>query len=243
MLTLKEVLLTLREKQSYELNLKELVVLTKEQLGEMISADFEQALACLEDGALEAAFQAADPVTAAALADLKKQFLSPVDIIFHLQYILNPKLQFSYKDNVYRDIVTLGEKILNGKAEKEDIMNAMASGLVSHYLLVKGVDKEEQDIVDGVRYCEEYLKKDKEIAYMLLGYYLSGRKYYRYHGRKFLTITTFYDYLMAKQVFNRFAKEISGNVLFLTWLYYLGHEAIVEKWNELVTDLSAPVKY
>lgn len=243
MLTLKEVLLQLKEKRSYELNLKELIVLTKEQIGEMISADFTQALVCLEEGIMDAAFEAADPEMAATLYNLKKQILVPNNLIFHLQYILNPKLQFSYKDNVYRDIVTLGEKILNGKAEKEDMIEAMQNRLVSHYLIVKGFDKEDEVRLAGVKYCESYLEKDKEVAYVLLGYYLSGRKYYRFQGRKFLTVTTLYDYLMAKQVFGRFAKGISENMLFKAWLYYLGFDKVVEQWNQLLIELDEPVKY
>ena len=243
MLTLKEVLIELKEKKSYELNLKELIVLTKEQIGEMISADFDQALACLEDGTMEAAFEAADSEVAAALYQLKKDVGSPLNVVFHLQYILNPKLQFSYKDNVYRDIVTLGEKILNGKAEKEDIIEAMSSHLVSHYLKVKGLDKEDEARVNGVIYCENYLGYDKEVAYMLLGYYLCGRKFYRYQGRKFLTVATLYDYLMAKHTFGRFSKGIGENILFKAWLYYLGHNTIVEKWNDLVIELDEPVMY
>lgn len=243
MLTLKEVLTTLKEKKGYEVNLKGLVVLTREQIGEMISADFNQALVCYEEGILESAFEQADGEVFDAIANLKKQLLAPVDIIFHLQYILNPKLQFSYKENVYRDIVTLGEKILNSKADKTEILEAMASGLVSHYLKVKEMEKEDLKMVEGVKYCEAYLSKDREIAYTLLGYYLSGRKYYRYNGRKFLTVPPLYDYLMAAQCFGRFSKDIDTNVLFKAWLYYLGYDKIVEKWNELVVDLDAPVKY
>jgi hypothetical protein len=243
MLTLHEVLHLLREKKSYEIDLKELVVLTKEQLGEMISADFNQSIACLDDGSLELTFQEVDKEVADAIQQMRKQLFAPVTIIFHLQYLLNPKLQFSYKDNVYRDIVSMGEKILDGKVDKQEIIEAMESHLVSHYLAVKEMQKEDPKRVEGVLYSENYLSKDKEVAYMLLGYYLSGRKFYRFQGRKFLSVGTLYDYLMAKQCFNRFAKDIDTNMLFKAWLYYLGYDKIVEKWNELVVDLDAPVKY
>ena len=162
MLTLKEVLITLRDKKNYEVNLKGLVVLTREQIGEMMSADFNQAIGCLEEGIIESAFAQADTEVASSIAGLKRQLVAPVDIIFHLQYILNPKLQFSYKDNVYRDVVTMGEKILNDRTDKEDILEAMASGLVSHYLSVKEMEKEDPKMVEGVKYCENYISKNPE---------------------------------------------------------------------------------
>lgn len=243
MLTLKNVLTTLKEKKSYELNLTGLVVLTREQIGEMLSANYAQALECLEEGLILEAFEAADEPVAAEVRRLQNELERPEEVVFHLQYILNPKLQFSYKDIVYRDIVSLGNKILNDKADKEVLIDAMKSHLLTRYLVLKGFKEEDEERVKGVFFAETYLETHVDIAYLLLGYYLSGRKYYRYKRRKFLTVENLYDYIMAKQSFSNFSKGMGENYLFQAWLFYIGYKDAVEKWQHLVVELDAPVQY
>lgn len=230
MKTIREVLFELKEHGSYVINKEENIVITREQIGEMITSNYEEAAKCLEENIFMEAFVAADPQMVETLHTLEGKYESSEQILFHLQYQLNPALTFSYKDLIYRDVATLGEGILAGKAEKAVVLEAMGKKLFSYYAKFKNFDAVRSDIIERIEFAENYITKNPEIAYHLLGYYLSERKYYKYEGHKFLSIVAFYTYLSNKKKLVKFSATMTEDYLFIAWLFCLGNCETYEKW-------------
>lgn len=234
MKTIREILTQLKEKASYVIDREKNIALTREQIGETISADYEEAVICLEENLFMDAFVAADKEMAEVLQTLEGKFALSEQILYHLQYALNPNMPFSYKDIIYRDVSTMGNAILDGKAEKATIVEAMKNKLISLYAKLKTLDEVRTDIIEHIDFAENYLEKNADIAYYLLGYYLSDRKYYKYEGHKFLSVVTLYTYLTNKKKLIKFSNTMEKDLLFITWLYCLGNGQTYEKWaNEV----------
>lgn len=230
MKSIKEIFELLKETKHYLIDTENKVVLSREQIGEAISASYEEAVEVLESNLMMEAFQVADPEMAEKLHTIEGKYSKSEQILFHLQYELNPSLPFSYRDIIYRDVVTLGKAILKGKAERAIIVEAMNCKLFSHYVKIKQLDLARSDIVELVDFAENYVPKDENISYHLLGYYLSDRKHYTYDGKKFLSVVTLYTYLVKKKQLKRFSEKALDDVLFSAWLFSLGNCETYEKW-------------
>ena len=239
MWSLKEILEKLETQRSYVIDPNAKIILTQEQLGEALSSNFEDAMEVLADGSLLRALQAVDESMADKLINYQRDFLSPEVLLFCLQYDLNPNLPFSYRDIAHREIRTLGEAILSGKAEKELWVQSMRHQLMSFYVKLKKIDVSSPEIYEGVLFTERYLDTNADVAYVTLGYYLSERKFYRFQNRRFLSVTDFYRYLAHRKLFKAFARTMEQDLLFFGWLYYLGNVDTVERWLKTVGEIDA----
>jgi hypothetical protein len=235
---LHDVLQQLKETGHYLIDTENKQVLTREQIGEMISNDYIEAVECLEDNSFMETFQVADQPMADLLQTLESKYEKPEQILFYLQYELSPNLPFSYREIVYRDVQSMGNAILTDKAEKETILEAMKLKMFSFYARYKELDAAKEKIVEQIDFAENYIIKHQDIAYYLLGYILADRNYYKYGRRKFKSLVVFYSYLVEKKKLLSFSKRIDDDLLFMAWLYYLGHAEIIEKWKEEVNRVT-----
>jgi len=235
--SVKEILLKLKELGGYVIDTNQKLVITREQLGETISTNYEDAVEALEEGLFLDAFEVADPGMNDILKAIEGKYADANQVIFYLQYELNPNLPFTYKEILYRDVATLGQAILNDKGEKETILEAIKFKLFSFYAKFKQLDLVRTNIIDIIDYAENYYEKNKDTAYVLLGYCLSDRKYYKYDNKKFLSVVTFYTYLTDKKKLTRFSNEMDKDILFTCWLYSLGHAETYERWLETVKKI------
>ena len=104
MLKLRDVLKLITEYKAFAIDPENKVVLTKQQLGEMIANDYDEAVACLKDGTLDEALSAASEEFYYTFVDLKGKYSDPYELIFQLQYELAPRLPFIYRDLSYRTV-------------------------------------------------------------------------------------------------------------------------------------------
>ncbi len=234
MQSIKEILNLLKETKHYLVDTENKVVLSREQIGETISANYTEAVEALESSLFMDAFEAGDADMAQKLHTIEGKYSKSEQILFHLQYELNPNLPFSYREIIYRDVKTMGETILKGKAEREVILEAMKLKMFSFYARYKQLDQARSDIIELVEFAENYIYKSVDIAYYLLGYYLSDRKYYKYDGHKFVSVVTLYTYLTEKKRLKSFSNTADDDILFIAWIYALGNYAIYEKWSSEV---------
>jgi len=234
---LNEVLKELADIGHYIIDTENKLVITREQLGEMISNDYNEAIACLDSDLFLEAFSKADKPMLAVLQDLQARYDQSERILFHLQYELNSNLQFSYRDIIYRDVKSMGEAILNDKAEKAVIMEAMRYKMISFYARFKHLDEARIDIINRLDFAENYMEKDPEIAYLLVGHLLTDKAYYQYNGKKFKSIITLYSYLKESKKFMAFSKTMENDVHFKAWLFYLGFADTYDKWQERVETI------
>lgn len=234
---LNEVLKELKEIGHYIIDTENKIVITREQLGEMISSDYDEAIECLDNDLFLEAFMVADKPMLTVLQDLQARFDQSERILFHLQYELAPNLQFSYRDVIYRDVASLGNAILEDKAEKAVIMEAMRYKMISFYARYKKLDEARVDIVNRLDFAENYMEKDPEIAYLLVGHLLTDRVYYIYNGRKFKSIITLYSYLSDKKKMMAFSKTMEDDVRFKAWLFYLGFADTYDKWKQRIKEI------
>lgn len=229
---LYDVLAKLTEAKKYSIDVEENVVLTKEQLGEMISSDYSVSVEALENGKLLKAFEAADKQVANLIKDYKKQGLKEEVIIFNLQYVLNPDLPFSYKEAIYRSVEKLGEAIWESKEINEEVKEAISLGLVSKYIKYKKLDAAKEDLLKQVKYAEDYFKTNEEVSYYLTGLYLYNKPSYKYGGRHFKDFGVFYNYLMKQRKMIDFAEKFEEDGRFVSWIYYLGKGDVIVAWKK-----------
>lgn len=239
MLKLKEVLALIEEKKTFAIDPENKVVLTKQQLGEMIGINFEESIECLKDGSIERALKAVNGEPYYAFLDIVGKYDDPYVVIFHLQYELAPRLSFNYRDVTYRTIDQLGNAIYNRKANRKIIVEAMKKHLFSEYLALRNFEEKFSYMVEGVAFAEEYVTVDENIAYDLLSQHLSLRKWYKFKGRKFYSVPALYEFLSKKHLFNKFSKTMEQDTLFFAWLFYLGNYELVVKWKKRVDEIDS----
>lgn len=236
MLKLREVLNLIIENKAFTIDPENRVVLTQQQLGEMIANDYDEAVVCLKEGLLEEAFVAASGDIYCLYLDVKGKYQNPEEIIFHLQYALAPRLPFIYRDLSYRTIDKLGIAIYKRVANRTQILEAMKSHLISAYIANRNFSEKFANLVAGVIFAENYANVDENIAYDLLSAYLSLRDYYKYNKKKFYSVEALYLYLTKKGKLNKFAKTIDSDSVFFAWLYFLGKAEDIAAWKKKVID-------
>jgi hypothetical protein len=237
MLKLRDVLKLITEYKAFAIDPENKVVLTKQQLGEMIANDYDEAVACLKDGTLDEALAAASEDFYCIFVDLKGKYHDPYELIFQLQYELAPRLPFIYRDLSYRTIDKVGKAIYKRSANRTQILEAMKLHLFSSYLQKRNFSEKFGDMISGVIFAENYAHVDENIAYDLLSAHLSLRDYYKFGGRKFYTIESLFLFLTKKGKLNKFAKNIDSDSGFFAWLYFLGKAEEVAQWKKKVDEI------
>ena len=237
MLKLNEVLSLIIENKTFAIDHENRVIITEQQLGEMIANDYESAIKCIKDGTLEEALVQGGGELYYVYQDLKGKYLDPYVLVFHLQYLLAPRLPFIYRDLFYRTIDKVGAAINKRVANRTQILEAMKSHLFSTYLSLRKFNEKFPNVVEGVTLAENYANVDENIAYDLLSAFLSLRDYYKFNGKKFYNIESLYAYLIKKQKLKKFAKTIESDSLFFAWLYYLGKIDQIAAWKKKVNDI------
>lgn len=237
MKSLNEMLILLKQLGHYSIDREENIVLTREQIGDAISFNYQEAQVALETNLFMDTFKSCDNEMANILLNLESKFEDSNQILFHLQYALDPNLTFTYKEMIYRDISKIGEQILIGRGEKNTIIEAMRLRLFSHYARLKQLDTVRADLIEHIEKAENYLDKDPEIAIYLLGYFLTDRKYYVFEGKKFLSVVTLYEYLCNKKKLIKFSKGMEQDILFIAWLFSLDKGDVYEKWLKEVETI------
>ena len=237
MLKLREVLNLIRENGTFAIDPENKVVLTEQQLGEMIANDYDEAVACIKDGALEEALAATNGDAYFTFLDLKGKHSNPYELVFHLQYALAPRLPFIYRDLSYRTVDKLGVAIYRRVANRTQILEAMKLHLFSSYLSNRNFSEKFASLVSGVIFAENYANVDENIAYDLLSAHLSLRDYYKYNGKKFYSIEALYLYLTKHGKLKKFSKTIESDSVFFAWLYFLGKAEEIAVWKKKVNDI------
>ncbi len=231
MWTFKEILQILKNKQAYQMDVEKGIVLGKEQIGEAIAANFEDALDAYADGSLQQAL-AFDDYFAKKLAEYQKY--SIFEAIFRLQYDYNPTLSFSYRSFLVLNFLELGDLIQQGKVAKDEAYEILQNHLISLYLTLKGIKDIDAKLLSLIQLAEEVAKEEPELARYLIGYTMGQNKAYTYKGQQFLDLETFYVYLSNKHSLEKFADTFANDKQFMGWLYYLGYAQQIQKWSHLV---------
>ena len=237
MLKLREVLNLVIENKTFAIDPDNRVVITQQQLGEMIANDYESAINCIKDGTFEEALVSASGDLYYSYLDLKGKYSDPYVLVFHLQYLLAPRLPFIYRDLSYRTIDKVGVAIYRRVANRTQILEAMKSHLFSSYLALRNFNEKFSDVINGVIFAENYASVDENIAYDLLSIYLSLRNYYKFNNKKFYSVEQLYTYLMKKQKLKKFSKTIDSDSVFFAWLYYLGKAEEIAVWKKKVKEI------
>ena len=237
MLKLREVLKLITEYKAFAIDPENKVVLTKQQLGEMIANDYDEAVACLKDGALDEALVSASGDFYYTYVDLKGKYQDPYELIFQVQYELAPRLPFIYRDLSYRTVDKLGKSISRRVANRTQVLEAMKLHLFSSYLAKRNFNEKFGNLVSGVIFAENYAYIDENIAYDLLSAHLSLRDYYKFNGKKFYTIESLYLYLTKKGLLKKFAKNIDSDSVFFAWIYFLGKAEDVALWKKKIAEI------
>jgi len=236
MWSLDEILRKLEETKSYCYDKDNQIVLTKEQIGECISTNFEDAIEFYESNQLLETFEKVDAEIANKIKEYRNTYSTSEEVIFRLQYDFNPGLLFSYKEFVFRDIKQLGDAILNKDIEIDAVEEILKLKLISYYLRIKKIDTIDEKMFDAILLAEDYVSRSKEVAYYLLGYILGDIKYYKYGKQKFESVIDLYAYLSKKKKIGIFSKVVEKDPIFFAWLFYLGNKSIVDQWNNIVED-------
>ncbi len=234
---LKEVLHLIEKNKTFAIDPENKIVLTKQQLGEMISADYEVAVKYVQNGKLESALRATESDAYDAYLDCASKYSDPNVLLFHFQYALAPRLPFSYREEIYKTIDKVGFAMYKRQANRERIVEAMKNHLFSDYLATKNFNENFSNLVSGVQFAENYVTVDENIAYDLLSAYLQVRDWYKYDGKKFYDVHSLYAYLANHRLLNKFSKTMESDSLFFAWLFYLGNFDLVLAWKKKVNEI------
>ena len=234
--TLDEVLRKLEQTKQYSFDPKNKIVLTKEQVGEIVATNFDDAVDFYDSNQLLETFEKYDIPLSKKIRGYQKAKLSALEAVFRIQYDLNPNLLFSYKDLVFKDIAQFGNAILNKEVPEELVLEVLYSRLTSYYLEVKKINVVDEKMYEYTRLAEDYLKVDKMRAYYLLGYTLSQRKYYTYNRTKFDSVIDLYTYLSKYKKLTMFADLVDKDPMFFGWLYYQGYKNMIEAWQKDIAE-------
>lgn len=234
--TLDEVLRKLEQTKQYSHDPKNKIVLTKEQVGEIIATNFDNAIDAYESNQMLETFEKFDIPLSKKIRSYQKAKLTPIEAVFRVQYDMNPNLLFSYKDIVFKDIAQFGNAILDKDVDEALVYEILYSKLVSYYLEVKKINVVDEKIYEFTKLAEDYLKVDKFRAYYLLGYTLSQRKHYTFNKIKFDSVIDLYTYLSKYKKLQAFSDLINNDPVFFGWLYYQGYKTIVEQWQKDIAE-------
>lgn len=234
--TLDEVLRKLEQTKQYSFDPKNKIVLTKEQVGEIVATNFEDAIDFYESNQILETFEKFDIPLSKKIRGYQRAKLSATEAVFRIQYDLNPNLLFSYKDLVYKDIAQFGNAILDKTVEEALVLEVLYSRLASYYLETKKINVVDEKMYEYTKLAEDYLKTDKMRAYFLLGYTLSQRKYYIYNKIKFDAVIDLYTYLSKYKKLAVFSDLVENDPMFFGWLFYQGYKTIVEQWQKDVAE-------
>lgn len=233
---LEKVLAKLEQTKKYSFDPKNKIVITKEQVGEIVATNFDDAIDFYESNQLLETFEKFDIPLAKKIRSYQKAKLTSIEAVFKIQYDLNPNLLFSYKDLVFKDLAQFGNQILDGEVDKESVLEVINSKLITHYLEVKKINLIDEKMYEYASLAEAYYKVDQMRAYYLMGYAISQRKYYMYNKNNFDSVIDLYSYLSKYKKLVVFADFIESDPKFFGWLYYQGYKNIVEKWQKEIKE-------
>jgi hypothetical protein len=233
---LEKVLAKLEQTKQYSFDPKNKIVITKEQVGEIVATNFDDAIDFYESNQLLETFEKFDIPLSKKIRSYQKAKLTSIEAVFRIQYDLNPNLLFSYKDLVFKDLAQFGNAILDNAIEQELVFEVINSKLVSHYLDVKKINLVDEKMYEYVKLAEDYFKVDKIRAYYLMGFAISQRKYYLYNKNKFDSVIDLYTYLSKYKKLVAFSEIMENDALFFSWLFYQGYKNIVEKWQKDIKE-------
>jgi hypothetical protein len=233
---LEKVLAKLEQTKQYSFDPKNKIVITKEQVGEIVATNFDDAVDFYESNQLLETFEKFDLPLAKKIRSYQKAKLTSIEAVFKIQYDLNPNLLFSYKDLVFKDLAQFGNAILDNQVDQELVLEVISSKLISHYLDVKKINLIDEKMYESVLLAQDYVKVDRMRAYFLMGYAISQRRYYLYNKNKFDAVIDLYSYLSKYKKLVSFADIMESDPVFFSWLYNQGYKNIVEAWQKSVKE-------
>ena len=236
MQTFQELLNRLKETKAYVNDPANNVILTREQVGESISANFEDAVEAYQNKNLQAALS-----FDTAVLDFLKQHSKEKDndVIFKLQYFLNKDLPFSYKTYAYRSLGELGEAVASKKLDQDEAVEILKAGLISNFIEAKTFVEIGERNWTLIKVAELQVKTNPQVAVYLLAYVLGKDKTYTFDNTAFSTLEDFYIYLCGRQRFESFAETFETDDRFNAWLLYFGHQKEIQAWHQAVADTEA----
>lgn len=230
--TIYDMLKTLSEKGSYFIDSDNNTAITKEHLGETLASNYEAAVIAITDGSLLETLNIVDKENAEFIVKLEEEKVKPSLILFYLQYRLNKKLPFTYKEFVFKDLKTFGQMLFDNKVDKELLEDMLRYNLLSHYLKVIGANETSAKLFKLVTMAESFDIEANQIRIRLIAMAILDYDTYTYAGKKFTTVEDFYDYLIDSRKMVRFSKTFKDDYYFMAWLLYLGKYEIIKKWSE-----------
>lgn len=146
----------------------------------------------------------------------------PSDVfLFFCTYILNPHLEFIFRDNVYKTYAELGEKMLFSSPNIDALLlPIVTNSLLSRHMHFTGDDKIHPESYKRIVEIERIGSTDHEKAYFLLAYELSKKTAILYKGVEYKDLFNLTYYLSKSE------KDLSdlGN--------YLGSSPLLAAYKE-----------
>ena len=236
--TLEVMLKALNEKGAYYIDPENKIVLSREHLGETLAGNHEASILALEDKSLVDTLRVVDNEAFLFVTDLTSKNMDSSLVIFYLQYFLNNKLPFAYKEYVFKDIKTIGQLLFDDKISSEIMNDIIGHKLISYYLHVLGIDEVNKHLYEAVKLAEDNDDFDDLVRYHLIAYALCQKDNYEYGSHKFYSIEDFYSYLLGHRKMLRFSKTFDKDYNFMAWLLYNGKYDICKNWLDKVDEYS-----
>ncbi|MFA7100982.1 MAG: phospho-sugar mutase [Bacilli bacterium] len=231
MQTFAELLRQLKVAKKYINDPEQGIVLTKAQIGESISINFEEACETYTTGALQDAISF-DKDIVVFLENHKAETTN--EIIFKLQYFLNKTLPFSYKALIFRNLFDLGQAINDKKIDDDDVVEILKYNLISYFIESETIIKIGERKWTLIRIAEILAPTHPGIAVNLLGYAIGDNQTYIYDNEIFNTVDELLIHLLGCQKFEKFSDTFNNDDRFLAWLIFFGHQKALDKWLETV---------
>ena len=172
------------------------------------------------------------------IAELLGAPFSQDEVIFKVQYILNPLMELRCHGYLFKDFKSLGSKILS-YGPKIDIYlkDFLKYKLLSYYMHINKFDEKEPIIYQQVLNLEQEFLTNENRAYFKLGFLLEGSRCIVYNGKKFSTIKEFFDFIVNPVNISDFAIDFIKSQYTFAWLEILDYKNQIVLFENLVESV------
>lgn len=165
------------------------------------------------------------------------------ELLFKVQYTLNPLMELRTHGYLFKDFKALGAKILTyGPNVDIYLKDFLKYHLLSYYMVNSKYDEKEPVLFQEVQKLEEEFLTNENRAYFKLGFLLEGSKIMFYNGKKFTSCEEFLMYVMEPTNIIDFAKSFIKSQYTFAWLETLGYTRQITLFENLVQSVELKEK-
>lgn len=161
----------------------------------------------------------------------------PSDVfLFFCTYILNPHLEFIFRDKVYPTYEKLGERMLLPSPNIDNLLlPIVTNSLLSRHMHFTGEDRIHPKRYKRIVEIERIGASDHERAYFLLAYELSKKKTILYKGVEYKDVFNLtYDLAKKEKDLSGLGSYLAGSPLLMAYKEYSREGKAIETFLHLV---------